>query len=295
MFSPRLTLSIGLAALALTAGATTASAETIEISDGTVVTEGAAGDVVKATFIVTRHRKVGEADQGGFSLATSDGTAIADSDYVISEAASGTAGKNPCQSALGCTDSETFEVPIVGDDVPEPEENFYVNLRSSTMIVTDGQGEATILDDDGFVAAPARPAAPAAPAFTAAPATTAAPMTVATTNAAAQAPARAAAEEDVVGPAMGMVFRGLRGNIAKVRVQCPKDEIRCVGRLAVQLNEKTMASAPFRLRGGQTKLLRIRLKSKQRRTLHDAGVVYLKASAFDAAGNRAARVLSFQL
>jgi len=67
------------------------------------------------------------------------------------------------------------------------------------------------------------------------------------------------------------------------------------GRLAVQLNEKTMASTPFRLRGGETRLLRVHLSRKQRRTLHRAGVLYLKAAAFDAAGNRLVRVLSFQL
>jgi hypothetical protein len=124
----------------------------------------------------------------------------------------------------------------------------------------------------------------------AAPQQVAAPAPAATTTA-----TPIAAADDETGPRMGMVFRGLRGSTARVRIQCPSDERRCVGRVAVQLNEKSMASQPFRLSGGQTQMVRVKLSRTQRRTLHRAGVVYLKASAFDAAGNRLVRVLSFQL
>jgi len=165
-----------------------------------------------------------------------------------------------------------------------------VNLTATKMTVTDAQGEGTILDDDHYV--PPAPAPAPKPATVTAPQQVAAPATSSATSLAAPA---AAAEQDVVGPAVEMTFRGLRGSTAKVRVKCPSDEKRCIGRLAVQLNEKTIASTPFRLRGGETRLLRVHLSRKQRRTLHRAGVLYLKAAAFDAAGNRLVRVLSFQL
>src|SRR3954447_2944120 len=259
MLSHRL-LTIGLTTLALGAGATTASAETISISDGTVETEATAADHVKVRFIVTRTRKQGEVDKGSFSLRLAPGSAQADADYVAVEDDVALGGGTPCASAEGCEDSEAFDVELVGDDVPEPQENFFVKLTALGMTVTDSQGEGTILDDDGFV--PPAPVAAPQPVLAPTPATAvAAPQqhVAAPATSSATAVAAPAAEQDVVGPAVDMVFRGLRGSTAKVRVKCPSDEKRCVGRLAVQLNEKTMASAPYRLRGGETKLLRIHL------------------------------------
>src|SRR3954468_12016553 len=150
MLSHRL-LTIGLTALAPGAGATTASAETIAISDGTIETEGSAADHVKARFIVTRTRKQGEVDQGSFSLRIAPGSAKADADYLAVEDDVGLGGGTPCASAEGCEDSEAFDVELVGDDVGEPQENFFVRLTALGMTVTDAQGEGTILDDDGFV------------------------------------------------------------------------------------------------------------------------------------------------
>ena len=93
---------------------------------------------------------------------------------------------------------------------------------------------------------------------------------------------------------MGMVFRGLDSAL-KVRVRCPGDEQSCKGSVAVRLNGNTLSSARFDLDGGQSRQLSIDLTRSQRRQLRRAGVVYLKATATDAAGNRQVRQLSFEL
>src|SRR5439155_3515195 len=99
---------------------------------------------------------------------------------------------------------------------------------------------------------------------------------------------------DEVGPRMGMVFRGLDSAL-KVRVRCPGDEESCKGSVAVRLNNSTLNSARFDLDGAKSRLVSIDLTRAQRRQLRRAGVVYLKATATDAAGNRQVRELSFQL
>jgi hypothetical protein len=123
--------------------------------------------------------------------------------------------------------------------------------------------------------------------------TSSAPSVPVTQAVSPPAPSLARARDEV-GPAMGMVFRGL-GRSAKVRVRCPGDERSCTGRLAVRLNGATLASARFDLDGGTSQPLTVRLSRRQRARLRRAGVLYLKATAFDAAGNRQVRELSFQL
>ena len=74
------------------------------------------------------------------NYATADGTAVAGSDYT---ATSGTLTFAP-----GVT-SETIRVPILDDTVYEPNETFTVNLSNPVgATITDGQGVATIQDND---------------------------------------------------------------------------------------------------------------------------------------------------
>jgi hypothetical protein len=74
------------------------------------------------------------------AYATGNGTATAGSDYQV---ASGTLTFAPGQT------SKTITVPVNGDRIAEPNETFAVNLSSPTnATIADGQGLATILDDE---------------------------------------------------------------------------------------------------------------------------------------------------
>ena len=101
-----------------------------------------------ATFTVTLNR----AFAGGFNVdwATADGTALAGSDYVTDSGTlsfTGTAGE-----------TETIVITLVDDAVPEfNNENFLVNLSNisnPSVIIADGQGSATIVDDEYAFNAP---------------------------------------------------------------------------------------------------------------------------------------------
>ncbi|MCP4658351.1 MAG: hypothetical protein GY856_23300, partial [bacterium] len=73
--------------------------------------------------------------------ATVDGSATAGEDYQ--EPAGG-----ELTLAAGET-SATIEVPILGDVLEEPDENFFLQLAEAThAVVWDGRGEALIRDDD---------------------------------------------------------------------------------------------------------------------------------------------------
>jgi CSLREA domain-containing protein len=75
------------------------------------------------------------------AYATSDGSAVAGSDY--------TAASNTLTFAPGET-SKTIAVTTLGDAVAEPEEQFQITLSSpSGATIGDGSGTATIVDDDG--------------------------------------------------------------------------------------------------------------------------------------------------
>src|SRR5262249_25896281 len=74
------------------------------------------------------------------SFSTADGTAIAGSDYTST---SGTLSFAP-----GVT-SKVIRVPILNNTVGEPAEAFKMNLSGPLGAgITDGQGVATITDDD---------------------------------------------------------------------------------------------------------------------------------------------------
>src|SRR5207247_1085350 len=74
------------------------------------------------------------------TLATSDGTAAAGSDYV---AKSSSLTFSPSQVGT------TFNVIVDGDAKSEPNESFFVNLSSPTnATIARGTGAGTIVDDD---------------------------------------------------------------------------------------------------------------------------------------------------
>jgi len=114
---------------------------TVWISDASVV-EGNGG-AKKAVFTVTLSPATTPRTVG---YGTFDGTAVAGSDYVET---TGQLVFNPGDAP------KIVEVPIIGDAVEEASEIFFLqvtNLQNAT--VSDGFGEASIIDDDAFQGAP---------------------------------------------------------------------------------------------------------------------------------------------
>ena len=110
---------------------------TLSIGDVSVG-EGACGSSV-AQFPVTLSAASGQAVS--VSYATSDGTATAGADYQESHGS--------LSLAPGAT-SGGLSVPVTDDLVDEPDETFFVGLSGAQgATILDGQGTATILDDDG--------------------------------------------------------------------------------------------------------------------------------------------------
>lgn len=99
--------------------------------------EGASGSM-SFTFTMSLSSSSTQTVTVGYS--TADGTAIQGSDY---QSASGTLTFAP-----GVT-SQTITVSVNGDTTIESNETFFVNLASpSNATIADGQGLATIVDDD---------------------------------------------------------------------------------------------------------------------------------------------------
>ncbi len=76
-----------------------------------------------------------------FDIATANGTATAGSDYV--------AKSLTAQTIAAGNSTYTFDVFVNGDTTPELDETFFVNVTNVTnAVVTDGQGQGTIINDD---------------------------------------------------------------------------------------------------------------------------------------------------
>ncbi|MEO8670321.1 MAG: ExeM/NucH family extracellular endonuclease [Tahibacter sp.] len=76
-----------------------------------------------------------------FDIATADGTAVAPGDY--------TAKSLTGQTIPAGSSTYSFTVLVNGDTTPETNETFLVNVTNVTgAIVTDGQGQGTIVNDD---------------------------------------------------------------------------------------------------------------------------------------------------
>jgi hypothetical protein len=100
--------------------------------------EGQAGQT-SFNFVLT----LSSASSGTVSVqyATAPGSAGDGSDYI---GASGTVSLSPGQT------TRTVTVKVIADQVAEPDESFFVNLSNAVNAgIADGQGQGTILDDDG--------------------------------------------------------------------------------------------------------------------------------------------------
>ena len=84
------------------------------------MTEGPSGTTTTATFTIKRVGSL--AGQAVVNWATADNTASAGSDYV---AASGQVVFQDGES------QKTVQVTVKGDDVPEPDESFWLNLSTT--------------------------------------------------------------------------------------------------------------------------------------------------------------------
>ena len=133
------TLTLLLGGVLVLALAPAAAQGSVTISDASVTEIN--GDGAVATFTVTRSAGLltGSVDIG---FATADGSARAPGDYT---AVSGTLffGSLP----LGGSQQQSISIPVTGDALDEPAETFAVVLSGSSEI-SDGEGVATITDDD---------------------------------------------------------------------------------------------------------------------------------------------------
>ena len=111
----------------------------LSIGDATV-TEGDSG-TVDATFTVTLAPVSGRTVS--VQYATADGSATAGADYTAIAATTLT--------FLAGETSKTITVPVNGDLLDEPDENFTVNLSGAVFAtITDSVGAGTITDDDAL-------------------------------------------------------------------------------------------------------------------------------------------------
>jgi hypothetical protein len=109
---------------------------TITIND-TSVSEGNAGTT---SAVFTASLSAASSNTVLVNYASADGTATAYSDYTP---VSGTLTFSPGQT------SKTISVPIIGDTIVENNETLFLNLSSpSNATIADGQGRATIINDD---------------------------------------------------------------------------------------------------------------------------------------------------
>jgi hypothetical protein len=107
--------------------------------DDVSVVEGGAGGGGSAAFHVSLSLATSQAVTVAY--ATANGTAVAGTDYQP--------GSGTLTFAPGAQQRTVF-VPVIGDGVDEGNKTFALNLASPVnAVVADGQGVATILDDDG--------------------------------------------------------------------------------------------------------------------------------------------------
>ncbi|MDA0919878.1 MAG: hypothetical protein O2945_12485 [Planctomycetota bacterium] len=110
----------------------------VEISDA-IALEGDAGTTT-FTFTVTLDRETDATTTVDFS--TADGTTGTSAGADV-RAASGTVTFAPGEI------EKTIEIQVIGDQVDEVDEQFFVNLTNANgLLITDDQGRGIILDDD---------------------------------------------------------------------------------------------------------------------------------------------------
>ncbi|MCI0690403.1 DNRLRE domain-containing protein [candidate division KSB1 bacterium] len=113
-------------------------APSISINDVTVTESNASQGGVNAVFTATLSAASGLVVT--IDYATVDGTATAGNDYM--------AGAGTVNFAAGAT-TQTITVVVIGDEVDEPNETFFVSLSNPTnATIADSRGQGTINDDD---------------------------------------------------------------------------------------------------------------------------------------------------
>jgi hypothetical protein len=101
------------------------------------------GDAGNTAFDFTVTRNGGTVNEVKVDYATADGTATAGADYQLT---SGTL----TFPASDVTAPQTVRVNVLGDNIDEVNETFFVNLSNATnAAISDNQGLGTITDDDG--------------------------------------------------------------------------------------------------------------------------------------------------
>ena len=111
---------------------------TLSIDDVTADPEGNGDALHEVIFTVTLSEAISATVTVGYT--TADDTATAGDDYLV------TAGM--LTFAPGVTE-QTVSVNVIGDALNELTENFFVNLAAAVFAeIGDGQGQATIVDDD---------------------------------------------------------------------------------------------------------------------------------------------------
>jgi hypothetical protein len=121
---------------ASSAGAATGTPASVTVSDVTL-TEGNPGSSVVAVFTV----RVNKRARGSVAFATVNGTARQPADYLAKSGVVKFNGKG----------SRKISVTVVGDTTDEFDETFGVRLSSpQNLIIADGEGLGTILDDDAL-------------------------------------------------------------------------------------------------------------------------------------------------
>lgn len=150
--------SLALTAITNSSTSSTSNLGTITDNDSSItisvndlsVTEGNSGNS-NANFTVNLSAP---APTGGtlIDFSTADGTALAGSDYVARTAQTLTIPAG--------TNTGTITVQVIGDSTVEPDERFVVNLsnprtgnllRAVNYSISDGQGEAVIVNDDAVI------------------------------------------------------------------------------------------------------------------------------------------------
>jgi hypothetical protein len=111
----------------------------VSVGDVSVV-EGDAGETEASVAVSLDHAATSPVS---LEFTTADGTAAGSDDYVP---VSGLVNFAPGET------SQQIPVPVIGDIIDEPDETFTLELSNPTgATIADGQGVATILDDDELV------------------------------------------------------------------------------------------------------------------------------------------------
>jgi hypothetical protein len=114
----------------------------LEIDNVTVV-EGTGAGSTNAVFSVTLSGAPAPGDTVTVDYASAGGTATSGTDF--------TATSGALTFSNGGALTQTISVPVTRDNIDESDEGFVVEITAPAANVTDGQGAATIVDDDAVV------------------------------------------------------------------------------------------------------------------------------------------------